>query len=281
MAPESDKEKLLREILVAIDTSPHSEAALEAAVALAEILEANIQGLFVQNELWERLSELPSTTAISELTGREGPFEQETVEEQMKLLRSRLRRKLKYVSSRHRVTHNLRFTRGRVEEEVLEAARRVDLITIGWKGHSARGQRLGSSARAIIREADKPVLILEKGLRLGTVLTVAYDASEESRKGLRLALEIAQKKNSTLNVLVFGEADDELENRYDEVRRMLDDARVFAEVELMGRPDLGGFINAVYRQRCGLLIMPRDLPMLAGSLETVLRHIGCPLLLVK
>lgn len=281
MASEPDKEKLLREILVAVDTSPHSHAALEAAVTLARILEANVQGLFVENELWGRLSELPSTTAISELTGREGPYEKDTVEEQMKLLRNRLRRRLQELSRQYRVTHSLDIASGRVEDKVLEAAERADLITIGLKGHYARGKRLGSSARAIIRKADKPVLILEKGLRLGTVLTAVYDGSAAGRKGLGIALEIARKENSKLSVLVAGESRETVDERRGEVRDVLDRSRVFANVQPMSERDLSSFLDAVYKHQCGLLILPKEQTLVSKYLESVLRNVRCPVLLVS
>ena len=50
-----------RRILVALDASAHSHAALAAAVALAARLHAEIEGLFVEDINLLRLAELPFT----------------------------------------------------------------------------------------------------------------------------------------------------------------------------------------------------------------------------
>jgi hypothetical protein len=155
------------------------------------------------------------------------------------------------------------------------------MITIGLKGHSARKKKLGSSAKTIIQKADKPVLILKEGLHLGTTLTAVYDASEESQKGIRLALKIARKNNSTLKVLVVDNNPKALEQRNKELEKILDDTNVSVKVELMEGTDLGSFLNSINKQHSGLLIIPKSQPLLARALETVLIHINCPLLMVN
>jgi nucleotide-binding universal stress UspA family protein len=65
MAEDTDQSILLRRILVAIDTSGHSREALEAAATLARLTEAQIHGLFVQEEQWGRIGNLPSLSAIN------------------------------------------------------------------------------------------------------------------------------------------------------------------------------------------------------------------------
>lgn len=281
MAEDTKRSVLLREILVAIDTSSHSQAALEAAIALAKTMEANIQGLFVQDELWNRITQLPSTRAVNALTGDVLPLEHEMLEDQVTILKHRLRRKLEYLSRRNKVKHSWIFTRGKVEEKILEAAETADLITIGIRGHSLRKKKLGSSAKAIIQKAEKPVLILKKGLRLGNTLTAVYDASKESQKGIKLALKIAKKNNSPLSIMVVDNNPDVLDQRSKELEKMLEDTSVSVEIELMDRTDLGSFLNSINQRNSGLLIIPKSQPLLSKSFETVLNHINCPLLMMS
>ncbi|MGK7369184.1 MAG: universal stress protein [Candidatus Halalkalibacterium sp. M3_1C_030] len=281
MAEDSNRSVLLREILVAIDTSSHSQAALEAAVTLAKTMEANLQGLFVQDELWQKISKLPSTSTVNTLTGNVLPLESETLEDQVRLLRNRLRRKMEFLSRRNKVTYSWSSMQGKVEEKVLEASKNADLITIGLKGKSARRKRIGSSAKKIIQKAGKPVLVLKEGLHLGTNLTVVYDASKESQKGIRLALKIAEKNNSSINVLVVDNNPDALDQRNKELENLVDGASVSVNIELMKNTDLGSFLNSINEQHSGLLIVPKNQPLLAKSFETILLHINCPLLMVN
>jgi len=281
MPEDTNRTVLVREILVAIDTSTHSQAALEAAVALAKTMEANLQGLFVQDEVWQKLSKLPSTSTINTLTGNVLPLESETLEDHINLLRNRLRRKMEFLSRRNKVTYSWSSMQGKVEDKILEASENADLITIGLKGKSASRKRIGSSARTIIKKADKPVLILKEGLHLGTTLTVVYDASEESQKGIRLALKIAKKNNSSLKVLVVDNNPEVLDQRSKELESLLEGAQISVNIELMKNTDLGSFLNTINQQHSGLLIIPKNQPLLSKSFETILLHINCPLLMVN
>ncbi len=52
---ERELEPTIRRILVALDASPHSQAALEAASDLADALKAELVGIFVEDvNLFER-----------------------------------------------------------------------------------------------------------------------------------------------------------------------------------------------------------------------------------
>jgi nucleotide-binding universal stress UspA family protein len=281
MPEDTDRTVLLREILVAIDTSTHSQAALEAAVTLAKTMEANLQGLFVQDEIWQKLSQLPSTSSVNTLTGNVIPLESETLEDHINLLRNRLRRKMEYLSRRNKVTYSWNSLRGKVEDKILEASKNADLITIGLKGKSASRKRIGSSAKKIIQQAHKPVLVLKEGLHLGRTLTVVYDASRESQKGIKLALKIAEKNNSSINVLVVDNNPEVLDQRSKELENLVEGAGVAVNVELMKNTDLGSFLNSINEQHSGLLIVPKNQPLLEKSFETVLLHINCPLLMVN
>jgi nucleotide-binding universal stress UspA family protein len=164
----------------------------------------------------------------------------------------------------------------------LEAAKEADLITIGRRGRSfLRKGELGSTARAIIRKADKPVLILKKGLELGEAITVVYNASAESQKGLKLALSIAQKNESKLWVLVMNENNEAAGQRDKTVEKMVEDASVPVNVTIFQKPSVGQFLNVVNYQQSGLLLIPKNQSFLQGdALEITIGHIQCPVLLI-
>lgn len=281
MDEETEKTVLVREILVAVDISKHSQAALEAAVALARTLEANIRGVFVHDEVWNHISRLPSISAVNTLTGQIFPFEDDTMEERVRLLESRLRQKLENISRRRDITHSWHSARGIVEEEILVAAKKTDLITIGLKGSSTRRKIMGSSARRVIEKTDKPVLVLKEGLRLGRTITAVYDGSTGSQKGIKMALDIAERNESTLKVLILNNELEAREDRNQKLESLFRNRNVFAKFELLDRPDASQFLNSVNQQKSGLLIVPKDLPLLKRSLDVILNHINCPLLMMN
>lgn len=281
MDEEQEEKFLFKKILVAIDASKHSQAALEAAASLARTMEANIHGLFVHDEIWNLVSRLPTVTTVNTLTGQVSSFEDDTMEERVRLLKNRLRRKLERVSWQHELTHSWRSERGKVEEKILEAAEDADLITIGLKGASARRKVLGSSARKIIHQSNKPVLILKEGLRLGTTITAVYDGSKASQKGIEVALGLAEKNENTLTVQVVNNDPEAEKQRNKQLENLLNGTPVFVEIELMNQPNVSRFLNSVNRQKSGLLIVPKEQPLLTRSLQIILNNINCPLLMMN
>ncbi|WP_372634831.1 universal stress protein [Fodinibius sp.] len=282
MAEDANHTIVVREILVAVDSSSHSRAALRAAATLAKLMEANIRGLFVHEEHWSRISRLPSVTSINELTGKAHVLEEKALEQEIDLLKERLHRQLQHISKKNQITHSWETARGRVDEEILQAARKADLITIGSRGRSFHpGDRLGSTARTIIRKAEKPILLLKEGVDLGKTITTVFDASDESQKGLRLALSLAQKNDSTLSILVLDEGQETEGQRNQKLEKIVDSASIPVTITMLERPDLSAFLNAVNRQQSGLLVTPKKQSFFQQpSLETTLGYLNCPVLMV-
>jgi len=281
MTDDLDDSVVLRRILVAVDTSSHSLAALEAAATIARKMEADIHGLFVQDEIWEKLSRLPSIATINELTGETKSLEEKNLEKQVEQQKKRLRRHLKTISREHNISYHWDTVQGRVVDEILRAAESADLITIGRRGHSfPEKKKLGSSAKAIIRLTNKPILLLKKGLKLGNPITVVYDASEESERCLQLGLSLAKKNDSTLTILVLDNNSDSSQKRNTQLEKMVDSAQVSVKVQLFQNPNIWGLTHAVNRRDSGLLIIPRHQPLLQDELESIIYMLKCPLLLM-
>lgn len=283
MTEDANHTILVREILVAVDSSAHSRAALRAAATLAKVTKANIRGLFVHEKHWSQISKLPSVVSINELTGKAQVLEKNALKQQVDLLKRRLRQELKYISEKNQLTHSWETVRGQVAEEILEAAKKADLITIGRRGRSFPLQkRLGSTAKAIIRQADKPILILKKGLNLDNPITAVFDGSSESQKGLNLALSLAQRNNSKLAILVLNETQQDKIQRNRTLEKLVDNASIPVSVTILQRPDMHRFLNEINYQHAGLLVIPKNQSFLQyDSLETTLGYLNCPVLMIS
>lgn len=288
MVEESDSNhseeqiKEFRRILVAVDTSSHSLAALEAAAHLAQKMEANIHGLFVHEELWQKIGRLPTMRTINELTGHDEELEKRSLDKQIELLKKRLKRRIDSISREYNLSHSWESVKGNVEEAILQAAEDADLITIGRRGSSfPQKKKLGSSAKAIIRKADKPILILKRGLKLGESIMVVYDGSRESQRCLRMAISMAKRNESHLNILVLDNEPKTDRDRDKNLEDTVEQSDVPIQVQFMHSPDIWGFTNAVNRRGAGLLIMPKHQPLLEEHLETVIFQLQCPVLLMN
>lgn len=280
MADNSSKEKeekvFFRRILVGVDTSSHSRAALEAAAFLAQKMEGKLFGLFVQDEVWSKICKMPSVTAVNELTGATQNLKEKDLQEQIDLLAKRLRRQLRTISRENKISHTWKTVRGCVEDEILEAAKEADLITIGRRGSSfPQKKKLGSSAKAIIQSADKPILILKKGLKLGQNITALYDGSEESKRSIQLALSLADEKNGITILVLRDQANKE------EVKEITEGTLLPVEILELRNPEIWRITHFVNKQNAGLFIIPKNQPLLKNSIESVLNQLNTPLLMMN
>ena len=125
----------LQKILVPIDGSPPSVAALEHAMVLAEDYDATIEVLYVR----------PPDDALT-------PVVRDEAEHAIEAALARAEESLVRHVVRHTVT-------GDPLAEILEAARSADLVVMGTHGRIGRLHALlGSTAEGVVRNAPCPVL---------------------------------------------------------------------------------------------------------------------------
>jgi nucleotide-binding universal stress UspA family protein len=82
----------VRRIVVAVDSSPHAQAALDAAAALAARMHAELEGLFVEDIDLLNLAALPFGREFNMATGQARPFDAGALREQMEAEIARMRR---------------------------------------------------------------------------------------------------------------------------------------------------------------------------------------------
>ncbi len=148
----------LRRILVALDASPDSLSALQAALSFARLVNAEIEGLFVEDTLLLELADSPFAAEIA-FTAQGQPLSRARMEAKLRSQSARARRLLADAASAANIPWSFRSVRGRVSAELLAAAARADLLALGRAGWSQRAPaRLGSTAAALF-SADIPLLL--------------------------------------------------------------------------------------------------------------------------
>lgn len=279
MADSEQNSINMTKILVALDYSGHSQAALESAAFIARLMKANIHGLFVHDDQWLRIRNLPSLTEIDELTGEISPIGKESVEKEIRELEKRIKEHFEHISRQHRLSHTWSSVKGVVKEKVLEAAKDADLITIGSRGRSySKTTTLGSTAVAVIQEAEIPVLILQKGVSPGRKTVAVYDGSEKSIAGVKMAVKIADKNSSRPVIIDLSNAMQPAEKS----RTTLKDIEPDMEILELDDPNMGRFLFIISRLRTDLLIIPKDPRFIKRHyLELILDSVRCPVLLAN
>jgi len=275
------KKIVIKHILVALDTSRHSLAALEAAASLAKSLEAELQGIFVEDIKWFNLGQISLSYEISDLTGTIKRLDDEEIERQVRAQSARLQKLMDTIGKRGNLKYTFRSVRGGVEKELLTATESADLITIGRVGWSHKKlSELGRTAKIIIEETDKPVLILQHGWHIGNTTVVIYDGTESGERALIVAEQLAFKQNNKLMVILSTSKSEEEGKLKEAVYGILHKSAVQVQMQMMKADKITTLKRIVKNEKGGLLIVPKHHELFGEkNLEELLSRIPCPLLL--
>lgn len=196
----------IRRILVALDASPASLEGLKTAAELAERLNAELFGLFVEDIDLLRAVELPFAQEIGYLSQVGRRLEPSRLEQQLRGQAEQIRRALAAAADRRGLTWNFRTIRGPVARELISAGTEADLIVMGRSGRSFLGsRRVGSAVRAVIAQRRGLTMILHRCCEPDQPVVV-YDGTETARKALDAALHFMVDRQGPISVFLLADS---------------------------------------------------------------------------
>ena len=272
----------IRRILVALDASPHSLAALEAAGELAARLQAELAGLFVEDIDLLRGAALPFTRQVGAFSRGGRQLNTRQLERQLQDQAERARRALAAAAERLRVRWSFRVTRGQVASEVATASAETDLLIMGKTGWSpGRGNRLGGTARSVLARTPCLALMLQEGMRLGLPLIFVYDGSPSSRRALDVAAQLGRGGERRLQIILLADEGAAAPALQEQVDNWLAQRGMAARYQTVVGGEAGALVRAVQAAGQGLLVLPGG-PLLQGeALHRLISEIECPALVVS
>ena len=250
---EAEREVSIRRILVALDASSNSLAALETAARLASRLKAELIGLFVEDIDLLRVAEFPFTRQVGLFSSTFQRLDLPELERQLRAQANQIRKALMAIAERSHVPWQFRVARGSVGLEVLAAGAKADLTIVGKRGWSL-GRQVGSTARMVIFEGQGLALVLQQREQLSAPVTVVYDASAAAENALEAALNLAKAMNGYLSILVIADNEDFLQKIQADLVERLKNKKQTADIRLMMEPTLSRLTHVVKGK--GLLVLP-------------------------
>lgn len=277
------RELVIRRILVGLDASRHSLAALEAAADLAARLEAELVGLFVEDINLLRLAELPFAREVGGFSATRRRLNSRQLERQLQVQAKRARRALEAHATRVHVHWSFQVTRGGVALELLSAAAEADLVILGRAGHFASGTgQLGSTARGVVSGATCSALVMTQGSQLRLPVLVVFDGSQLAWKTLTVAAGLVREEDRHLAVFVLAEGVQEAQGLKRTISSWLRERELVARYRLLARPSLGRLVEMIEREGCGTLVLPAESVYLGDAeLLILLDELELPVLLVR
>ncbi|MCC6457413.1 MAG: universal stress protein [Caldilineaceae bacterium] len=258
---EATPQRQSRRIVVALDASSYSLAALRAAAEVAALLDVDLEGLFIEDINILRLCGYPFTQEIGSYTGASRHLENAAVERQLRTLAAVIQQAMSQVALKTPVRWSLQVRRGPVIDELLAAAQDADLMSLGRSGQGRRNT-LGSTASALVQKSQRPLLLLGKDGALVDPLTAVYTGSTTSQRALQWLATLTQYNPRPVRVILVVRPDmpraiPELEA---EARAILGDLPVeFFTVRY------GNVLMTLHAHNGGTLVLPNEYTALVAE----------------
>jgi len=191
----------IKHILVALDATEANKSILQAANALANRLNADVQALFVEDIDLLHLAELPLAREMTYGSPTARQLTLADVEKQLKAQVERMRHYVESYGQQGNIKVSFSVTRGRIESEVCTAAELTDLLIVGKNTQLIKhSEKLGKITQGIITGAKCDVLLLQYGSEISLPVAVLYDGTEASMRALQMAIQIAKGDHDKLVV---------------------------------------------------------------------------------
>lgn len=180
----------IRRIVMALDTASSVLPAIEAAAGLALGLNAELAGLFIEDERLLRFAGLPFAREFGFASARPRALAPAAVEQALRAQAEQLRRLLAATAERLSLAWTLEVVRGEVPRSVLARAEASDLLVLGRSEYSWPGaHRRIDPAQRFPALAARPV-------------AVVFDGSAAALRALSIGKTLAGVTGSALIVLI-------------------------------------------------------------------------------
>lgn len=296
-------ERPIRRIVVALDASAPSAAALEASARLAAALGVEMAGVYVEDSVLMRLAGTGLIREVDFFSGEARPLRADDVTRQLRVHARRAREAIRRVAEQTEVVWSFHTVRGRPDVELLAFAAEADLIILGERSRTP-GRGPGSTVRALVQRGGRSLMIVRPGRARGQVLHVLHDGSSAADEALGVALTLTRAGAGRIRVLAAPRLDDgkpsgregpgrgpedsagmEEMPSAEKLRASLEErllgAGVDATVRAFLRWDTRTLVRALQLGASGLVVVARH--SLGGGPEELaafLREGGCPVLVV-
>jgi hypothetical protein len=193
----------VRRIVVAVDGSGPAFAALREAASLAARMRAELDAVFVEDERWARVAELPVARVVA-VRGAPLAPSTEAMDRERRALARRVERHVREAAEQSHAQFVFRVARGDVAEELLAAGVGADLFVLGRRGLVAAGP-LGTTAARVALELALPVVLLGERETLSEPV-LALEQGVPAERAIDAAAYIAGRDGQVVELVAIAES---------------------------------------------------------------------------
>lgn len=276
---------MIKNILIPLDGSEHSKAALDYAIWLAR----GFDGMLIGQHVIDTVS--LEGTFFHDVSGSLG-FEpyldlstkmREVFDERGKFILENFRESC----AAQNIRANAFLDTGLIANEICERAKVADLVVIGHRGvnEGFTAGMLGSTAETIIRKCPRPIFVSTEHFNAVANPLLAYDGSQRASSAMESAAEFCTLLKLPLTVLTIGREEAQAQAILQQAKAYLGSYAIDVKYETgRGFPEQK-IIEQLVNLKYDLLFIGahghrRIIKMVLGSTtEYVLRNAPCPVFL--
>ncbi|MCE0758631.1 universal stress protein [Marinobacter sp. G11] len=266
-------------VLILLDGSRLSLAALEAAAEIASARNAEVLGIFVEEVNLLRTAGYGFAREVGGSSGLARPLDSAAIEARMQALAEAARRSLQQAMARRGLAQTLKLCRGRVAEEVLNLVQPQDLVVLGRVGWSGiPGARLGSTARVLLRQAPGDVLLWAEPRvqRQNRVVVLLNHDQGANHRAVLVGAELARRSHQPLSVLLRTGSEID-QSVAEDILAYLQSEGIAARVRQIPAASAGAAVRAMQEEGASQLVVSRSCSLFADQgAEALLSALNLP-----
>lgn len=288
---------MIKSILIAADNSKSGKAAIATGIKFAKSIGAKVKCLYVEDILrllaWQPTELIGAAITASPVISQGRPtLEQVEVEKEFIQEAKALKDIFNFNKKELGVEGDFIVIRGKIDDEIASAAKRVDMVVIGRRGSTTYPLNIsepGPTAENLLRTTTRPVMVVPPDAKFGNKTLIAYDGSSTAQRALTTAAQVTTALKGEIAIISIA-------NDIDTAEKPLSDAKEYISHYGLKATYKIGFGSAMpwkeimdeaQRFEPGLIVMGaygenRLLELIFGSTtRQVLMNATCPVLLCR
>jgi len=268
-------ETIIQRVAIALDARLQSSQALQAAAEMAASLQAELEGIFIEDINLIRLAELPFTREIRPASMTEETVDVPRMEQELRSLARQQQQKLELVAREKGISCSFRIRRGQIKAELMNAVTEVDVLMLCRPGQVAKKFSRKNPGYSISTHAIP-------SQQTSSPVSVIFGVAANERKALMAAASLASHLDVDLNVLVTGNSDSEIDALVCEAEADIGSKKQRVIYQRMSGYRLSDLVLATLSSKSKVLLLNSNNSLMThGQLWSYLEQVSCPVLIVR
>ena len=268
-------ETIIQRVAIALDACHQSSQALQAAAEMAACLQAELEGIFIEDINLIRLAELPFTREIRPFSMTEETVDVKRMEQELRSLARQQQQKLELVAREKGIRCSFRIRRGQIKAELMNAVTEVNVLTLCRPVHMS-----GMFGRETIGDTTSTAAHPMQQAR--SSVSVIFGSAQNENNALLAAARLAGRLDTDISVLLTADSDIETGDLQRQAETILEtQTQPVKYIRLAGKQISDLVIATVSSNNQVLLVNSNNTLVTGGQLWPYLEQVFCPVLIVR